>query len=253
MINVGHHCSGENCRVEFPTSNIYPSLVLPFFLAHFPPAYPPFSSYSSLFFPLPECMSVWLQAVFICVWACCDVDTYSPTKPFLKVNVPGPGYMLEARQPENCSPPCSSFPLRFFLSLLLFTCCVLYPPECIPRCEQALEHVCSLFRDTPPFNQTSYHTHTLAKAKNAHTAMCMWRLSITPRTWREGQQSNKDCRALSKVLNSLNNGSAASVLTSHYYHYLGEAEREVGRKRERGETREETCCRWLRDVKALGR
>lgn len=97
------------------------------------------------------------------------------------------------------------------------------------------------------------HTHTLAKAKNAHTAMCMGRLSIMPRTWREGQQSNKDCRALSKVLNSLNNGSAASVLTSHYYHYLGEAEREVWRKRERGETREETCCRWLRDVKALGR
>lgn len=97
------------------------------------------------------------------------------------------------------------------------------------------------------------HTHTLVKAKNAHTAMCMWRLSITPRTWREGQQSNKDCRALSKVLNSLNNGSAASVLTSHYYHYRGEAEREAGRKRERGETREETCCRWLRDVKALGR
>lgn len=52
----------------------------------------------------------------------CDGDTYSPTKPFLKVNVPGPGYMLEVRQPENCSPRPSALPppFSFFLSLFLF-------------------------------------------------------------------------------------------------------------------------------------
>ena len=50
----------------------------------------------------------------------CDVDTYSPTKPFLKVNVPGPGYMLEARQPENCSPPPSPPTFSSFLSLSPF-------------------------------------------------------------------------------------------------------------------------------------
>lgn len=115
-------------------------------------------------------MSVWLQAVVIYVRAC-DVDTYSPTKPFLKVNVPGPGYMLEARQPENCSPHPSCLPSNLLLVSFspsfaytgVHTRCALYSPECIPRCEQAPEHVCSLFRDTPPFNQTSYsadtHTH----------------------------------------------------------------------------------------------
>lgn len=99
--------------------------------------------------------------IFVCV---CDVDTYSPTKPFLKVNVLGPGYMLEARQPENCSPlPYNLLLIPFspsFSSSGAHTRCALYSPECIPRCEQAPEHVCSLFRDTPPFNQTSYHTHT---------------------------------------------------------------------------------------------
>lgn len=165
-------------------------------------------------------MSVWLQAVVIYVCAC-DVDTYSPTKPFLKVNVPGPGYMLEARQPENCSPHPSCLPSNLLLVSFspsfaytgVHTRCALYSPECIPRCEQAPEHVCSLFRDTPPFNQTSYSAHTRSAT---HAATHMWRLSSTPKTWREGQQSNKDCRALSEVLNSLNNGSAASVLTSHY-------------------------------------
>lgn len=100
---------------------------------------------------------------YICV---CDVDTYSPAKPFLKVNVPGPGYMLEARQPENCSPLLSHLPHVSFSPSFSSTCahtrCALYPPECIPRCEQALEHVCSLFRDTLPFNQTSYR-------RRAHT------------------------------------------------------------------------------------
>lgn len=206
--------------------------MLPFFLAHFFPAYPPFFSYSSLFFPLPERMSVWLQAVLVCVWACCDVDTYSPTKPFLKVNVPGPGYMLEARQPENCSLPPLLLPTSF-LSLppsLRMLCAI---PSWVYPSLWTSPGACVLSVPWHTAFQSDLisHTHTLAKAKNAHTAMCMWRLSITPRTWREGQQSNKDCRALSKVLNSLNNGSAASVLTSHYYHYLGEAEREVGRKR----------------------
>ena len=102
--------------------------------------------------------------IFVCV---CDVDTYSPTKPFLKVNVLGPGYMLEARQPENCSPlPSNLLLIPFspsFSSSGAHTRCALYSPECIPRCEQAPEHVCSLFRDTPPFNQTSYHTHTRAQ------------------------------------------------------------------------------------------
>lgn len=37
VINVEHHCSGENRRVKFPTSNIYPNAVLPLLRAHFLP------------------------------------------------------------------------------------------------------------------------------------------------------------------------------------------------------------------------
>lgn len=125
------------------------------------------------FFPARVYECVTPGSRYMCVRACvCDVDTYSPTKPFLKVNVPGPGYMLEARQPENCSPlPSNLLLVSFspsFSSTRAHTRCALYSPECIPRCEQAPEHVCSLFRDTPPFNQTSYHTHSRAGA-HTHT------------------------------------------------------------------------------------
>lgn len=57
VINVEHHCSGENRRAEFPTSNIYPNAVLP--LPPIPPHHlqPLLSSLRLYSFPLPEWMS----------------------------------------------------------------------------------------------------------------------------------------------------------------------------------------------------
>lgn len=143
----------------------------------------------SLLFPLVECVIPGT-----CHPCRCDADPGGPSKPFLKVNVPGPGSTLEVRQAENCSPISSNLPLIFvspsFSLTRAHTRCALYPPECLPRCEQAPEHVCSLFHDTPPFNQTSYntltgtatgtasHTHT----HTAHTHTHTWCLSSAART-----------------------------------------------------------------------